>query len=144
MGIGREPPSHQRSQLANRPQITNHSSLLANACIPFLPDAFTRYIAASAARSNSSADPTESGRVATPTDTVKCSESPSSARNWAAPTRSRIRVATATARLVELGAIPRGPIQDVGEGIRTAEFDDPFGNVFGVIQNPHFDPAAVR
>lgn len=50
----------------------------------------------------------------------------------------------ASARLVELGARPRGPIQDVGEGIRTAEFDDPFGNVFGVIQNPHFDPAAVR
>lgn len=50
----------------------------------------------------------------------------------------------ASARLVALGAKPRGPVQDVGEGIRTAEFDDPFGNVFAVIQNPHFDPAKVR
>ena len=49
-----------------------------------------------------------------------------------------------SARLAELGARPRGPIQDVGEGIRTAEFDDPFGNVFAVIQNPHFDPKSVR
>lgn len=50
----------------------------------------------------------------------------------------------AAAKLVALGAKPRGPVQDVGDGIRTAEFDDPFGNVFGVIQNPHFDPAKVR
>src|SRR5437762_3695401 len=41
----------------------------------------------------------------------------------------------ASAMLVTLGAKPRGSVQDVGEGIRTAEFDDPFGNVVGVIQN---------
>lgn len=51
---------------------------------------------------------------------------------------------SASARLAELGAKLRGPIQDVGEGIRVAEFDDPFGNVFAVIQNPHFDPKSVR
>ena len=47
-------------------------------------------------------------------------------------------------RLIALGAKPRGGIQDVGEGIRVAEFDDPFGNVFGVIENPHFKPSEVR
>jgi hypothetical protein len=26
----------------------------------------------------------------------------------------------------------------VGEGIRTADVLDPFGNVFGIIENPHF------
>jgi len=50
----------------------------------------------------------------------------------------------AAAKLSALGAKPRGPIQDVGEGIRVAEFTDPFGNVFGVIYNPHFDLTKVR
>jgi len=50
----------------------------------------------------------------------------------------------AAAKLSALGAKPRGPIQDVGDGIRTAEFDDPFGNVFGIILNPHFDLKAIR
>jgi predicted enzyme related to lactoylglutathione lyase len=48
------------------------------------------------------------------------------------------------ARLVGLGAAEHEAIQDVGEGIRVAELKDPFGNVLGLIQNPHFDPAAVR
>lgn len=42
------------------------------------------------------------------------------------------------ARLLELGAEPRTDITDVGDGIRTAEVLDPFGNVFGIIENPHF------
>jgi predicted enzyme related to lactoylglutathione lyase len=50
----------------------------------------------------------------------------------------------AVARLSALGAKQTGPVQDVGEGILKAEFEDPFGNVFGVIQNPHFDVATVR
>lgn len=50
----------------------------------------------------------------------------------------------AAAKLAAIGAKPRGPIQDVGGGIRTAEFADPFDNVFGVIQNPHFDAKIVR
>ena len=49
------------------------------------------------------------------------------------------------ARVRGLGATlgPDG-VQDVGGGIRVAEFTDPFGNRFGLIHNPHFDPAAVR
>jgi predicted enzyme related to lactoylglutathione lyase len=42
------------------------------------------------------------------------------------------------ARLLELGAEPRTDIQDVGEGIRVADVLDPFGNVFGIIENPNF------
>lgn len=29
-------------------------------------------------------------------------------------------------------------VQDVGGGIKTATVIDPFGNVFGIIENPHF------
>ena len=50
-------------------------------------------------------------------------------------------IAAAAARIADLGATPRGGIQDVGGGIRVAEFTDPFGNLVGVIANPHFDPA---
>jgi hypothetical protein len=28
--------------------------------------------------------------------------------------------------------------QDVGEGIKVASVKDPFGNVIGLIENPHF------
>jgi len=41
-------------------------------------------------------------------------------------------------RLIELGAADHEPIQDVGEGILIGSVHDPFGNVLGVIQNPHF------
>lgn len=44
----------------------------------------------------------------------------------------------AHARLLDLGATPHVPIQDVGEGILIGSVHDPFGNVLGVIQNPHF------
>jgi predicted enzyme related to lactoylglutathione lyase len=44
----------------------------------------------------------------------------------------------AHARLVSLGAREHGPIQEVGEGIVVGSVTDPFGNVLGVIQNPHF------
>jgi predicted enzyme related to lactoylglutathione lyase len=44
----------------------------------------------------------------------------------------------ALARLLELGATGRGGVQDVGEGIRVATVLDPSGNVFGIIENPHF------
>jgi predicted enzyme related to lactoylglutathione lyase len=39
---------------------------------------------------------------------------------------------------VRAGATARGEIQDVGEGIRVVAVSDPFGNVVGLIQNPHF------
>jgi predicted enzyme related to lactoylglutathione lyase len=41
-------------------------------------------------------------------------------------------------RLVDLGATPQEPVQDVGEGILIGTVHDPFGNVLGVIQNPNF------
>lgn len=40
--------------------------------------------------------------------------------------------------LLELGATPHLPIQDVGDGIRVASVVDPFGNILGIIENPHF------
>lgn len=46
-------------------------------------------------------------------------------------------------RLVALGATLCGKIEDVGDGVRVADLSDPFGNTFGVIQNPHFDRAKV-
>lgn len=46
--------------------------------------------------------------------------------------------AAALRRLVELGATRREDVRDVGEGIRVATVTDPFGNIFGVIENPHF------
>lgn len=44
----------------------------------------------------------------------------------------------AYARLLLLGATPQDPVQDVGGGIKAGAVHDPFGNVFGVIENPHF------
>jgi len=41
-------------------------------------------------------------------------------------------------RLLSMGARENEPIQDVGEGIRIGSVRDPYGNVFGVIENPHF------
>jgi predicted enzyme related to lactoylglutathione lyase len=41
-------------------------------------------------------------------------------------------------RLVSLGATERSAVQDVGEGIRVATVCDPFGNILGIIENPHF------
>ena len=41
-------------------------------------------------------------------------------------------------RLISLGAKERSAIQEVGEGIRVATVFDPFGNIFGIIENPHF------
>ena len=48
------------------------------------------------------------------------------------------------ARLLELGAAPRGEIQDVGEGILIADVLDPWGNVFGIIENPNFKLPSLR
>jgi len=41
-------------------------------------------------------------------------------------------------RLIDLGATPNEPVTDVGDGILIGSVHDPFGNVLGVIQNPHF------
>ena len=40
--------------------------------------------------------------------------------------------------------LPLEAVTDVGGGIRVAAVQDPFGNRLGIIQNPSFDPAAVR
>lgn len=45
---------------------------------------------------------------------------------------------TALARLVSLGAREHRAIQDVGGGVLIGSVVDPFGNVLGIIQNPHF------
>lgn len=47
-------------------------------------------------------------------------------------------------RLLELGATSLEPVTDVGEGIKVAAVVDPFGNRFGIIENPLFDPAKTR
>jgi predicted enzyme related to lactoylglutathione lyase len=41
-------------------------------------------------------------------------------------------------RLLSLGATLRSGVQEVGDGIRVATVFDPFGNIFGIIENPHF------
>jgi lactoylglutathione lyase len=41
-------------------------------------------------------------------------------------------------RLIDLGATSVSDVQDVGGGILVAELRDPFGNVLGIIYNPHF------
>ncbi len=51
--------------------------------------------------------------------------------------------ASALKRLESLGATVREPLQEVGEGIKVAVVADPFGNSFGIIENPHFDPNNV-
>ena len=43
------------------------------------------------------------------------------------------------ARLEGLGATVESPVEDVGDGIRVATIRDPYGNLFGIIENPHFD-----
>jgi predicted enzyme related to lactoylglutathione lyase len=44
----------------------------------------------------------------------------------------------AHARLLGLGARDHKAVRDVGGGILVGSVVDPFGNVLGVIQNPHF------
>lgn len=44
----------------------------------------------------------------------------------------------AFAHLLALGAQPHEAPYDVGDGIRLASVCDPFGNLLGVIDNPHF------
>jgi predicted enzyme related to lactoylglutathione lyase len=41
-------------------------------------------------------------------------------------------------RLISVGATENEPPYDVGGGIVTATVKDPFGNVIGLIYNPHF------
>ena len=47
-------------------------------------------------------------------------------------------------RIQELGAEKHSEVQDVGGGILVATVADPFGNVFGIIENPHFKVEAAE
>ena len=47
------------------------------------------------------------------------------------------------ARITSLGASVESPLEDVGDGIRVATVRDPYGNQFGIIENPHFDHAKL-
>ena len=49
-----------------------------------------------------------------------------------------------TARIVGLGATVHTAIAEVGESIKVVDLLDPFGNLLGLIYNPHFDVKAVR
>src|SRR5262245_21631070 len=48
------------------------------------------------------------------------------------------------ARLQSLGAEVHEALQDVGRGIKLGSVRDPFGNVFSIIENPHFRAEDVR
>ena len=48
------------------------------------------------------------------------------------------------ARIVALGASVHKEVQEVGGGIKVVDLLDPFGNVLGLIYNPHFDVTKVR
>lgn len=53
-------------------------------------------------------------------------------------------IESAYARLLALGASALEPVVEVGEGIKVAAVQDPFGNRLGIIENPRFDPGGVR
>ena len=53
-------------------------------------------------------------------------------------------VDAAYARLIGLGATRHEEPKEVGGGIKVATVLDPFGNILGLIFNPHFDLGAVR
>ena len=47
-------------------------------------------------------------------------------------------LAATLATLTGRGTEVVSPLQDVGDGIKVASISDPFGNVIGLIENPHF------
>ena len=51
-----------------------------------------------------------------------------------------IEIQSAVQHFVTAGATTVTPIRDVGEGIKVATVADPFGNLIGLIENPHFEP----
>ena len=48
------------------------------------------------------------------------------------------KIDDAISHFVSAGAAVAKPAQDVGEQIKVAAVADPFGNVIGLIENPHF------
>lgn len=53
-------------------------------------------------------------------------------------------IESAYARLLELGASSLEAVAEVGEGIKVAAVQDPFGNRLGIIENPHFNTSGLR
>lgn len=53
-------------------------------------------------------------------------------------------IEAAMQRILDLDAVLLEPVRDVGGGIKVAMVQDPFGNSFGLIENPSFNPAAVQ
>lgn len=49
-------------------------------------------------------------------------------------------IESAIQHCVAAGAIVVAAVQDVGEGIKVATITDPFDNLIGLIENPHFVP----
>ena len=47
-------------------------------------------------------------------------------------------ISEAFPRALEMGATKNADVQDVGAGIKVATIRDPFGNIFGLIENPNF------
>jgi predicted enzyme related to lactoylglutathione lyase len=52
---------------------------------------------------------------------------------WGVP-----NIEAAMAHMQACGAAVRDEPMDVGEGIKVGSVTDPFGNVIGIIENPHF------
>ena len=51
-------------------------------------------------------------------------------------------LAAAMAKVTSAGAETVSPLHDVGGGIKVATIRDPFGNLVGLIENPHFSATA--
>jgi predicted enzyme related to lactoylglutathione lyase len=47
-------------------------------------------------------------------------------------------------RLIELGATPHQPPRDFGENFVGAAVVDPFGNILGIMHNPHYEEVLSR
>ena len=47
-------------------------------------------------------------------------------------------IEAAVQNFVTAGTTIVAPVRDVGEGIKVATVTDPFGNLIGLIENPHF------
>jgi predicted enzyme related to lactoylglutathione lyase len=53
------------------------------------------------------------------------------------------QIEPAVRHFISAGATVAAAVQDVGDGIKVATVTDPFGNLIGLIENPHFAlPAA--
>lgn len=50
----------------------------------------------------------------------------------------------AVSAMESAGATIVHPASDVGEGIKVATVSDPFGNLIGIIENPHFDASSTK